>query len=157
MMSASPSISAPKMSALAKAALQFQVFILRRNWMGKMGDFVMVITTTGRKSGKTFSTPIGYVYAGEAYVALTTGGAVQSNWYQNVRAHPQATLEIKGQRRAVRVEFLDDPAQRAAALALFRDQRAASFKSFFGVTIDAPAEEIERAVASRVFVRFQPE
>jgi len=144
------------MPALTKVAMQFQVFMLRRQWMGQMGDFVMVITTTGRKSGKTFSTPIGYVREGENYVALTNGGAVQSHWYQNVRAHPRATLEVQGQHLTVRAEFLDDPASRAQARMLFQQQRAAHFKSFFGVTIDAPAEEIERAVASRVFVRFQP-
>jgi len=37
----------PRLSRFAKAAMAFQVFLLRRNWMESMGDQVMVITSTG--------------------------------------------------------------------------------------------------------------
>ena len=46
------------LSKSAKFAMGVQIFLLRRGWMGKMDDFVMIITTTGRKSGKKFTTPI---------------------------------------------------------------------------------------------------
>ena len=47
-----------------------QTFLLRHNWIGGMSNFIMVITTSGRKSGKQYSTPIGYIYDGDDLISL---------------------------------------------------------------------------------------
>lgn len=63
--------STPRIPRFAKAAMAFQAFLLRRNWMGPMSDEIMVITTTGRKSGRSYTTPIGYLRDGASVIALT--------------------------------------------------------------------------------------
>lgn len=146
----------PKMSPASKLAMKVQAFMLRRNWMGPMGDFVGVITTTGRRTGRSVSTPIGYVIDGDYFVATTNGkGTMRSNWYQNVLAKPAAVLTIKGQDTPVTVEFLNGADERKYAIQQFRQKRGDRFKSFFGVEATAPDSEIEQAVSGRVFVRFK--
>ncbi len=143
---------APRVSSLARAAFGVQIALLRRNMLGSFGDQVMVITTTGRKSGKRFSTPIAYLQDGQTILALNHQG--RSNWYKNLQHHPHATLEIKGKRYEARAEFIHDAAERRRFYQLYRRERAAGFSRLFGIQADAPADELARALDSRVFVRF---
>lgn len=143
------------MSAFAKAAMRFQAFLLRRNWMGAAGEQLMVINVTGRKSGKHYYTPIGYLRDGDSLIALTNADGA-SQWYFNVLAGPQVTLEIKGQPlRARGVPVTDEP-ERRRIFELYRQQRAANFSQYFGVPAEAPVETLEKALASRKFMRFHP-
>jgi deazaflavin-dependent oxidoreductase (nitroreductase family) len=142
-------------SPLTRALLTLQVVLLRRNWLGGMGALVMVITTTGRRSGRLISTPIAYVRDGETVLALTHAPA-RSNWYANLRAHPEALLEIRGEPLPVQAEFIDDSPGREAAVATFRRLVPRQFPRLVGVAADAPAAELERAAAERRFVRFRP-
>ena len=133
--------------------LRLQSFLLRRNLVGGMGDVVLVITTTGRRSGKPVSTPIGFIRDEGSYVALSYP---TSNWFRNLRAHPEALLEIRGKPHPVRAEFIDDEPGRQRCVQLYREQRPRNFRMFFNVPIDAPPEELARGVAARAFVRFLP-
>lgn len=143
-----------RLPAFAKAMMQFQAFLLRRNWMGAMGDEVMVITVAGRKSGKTYATPIGYLREGNALLALSGNGG--SHWYHNVLHHGRASVNVRGRDLRVRAEAVTDPAERQRIFALYQRERAKNFKLLFGVPVDAPAEALAQALATRVFVRFHP-
>lgn len=132
--------------------LQFQSFLLRKDWLGGMGDLVMVITTTGRRSGSPVSTPIGFVRDGSDWAALTYA---TSNWYQNLKKTPEALLEIRGVPHRVRAEFVDDEPGRQDLVELYRRQRARNFRMFFKVPLDAPPTDMAKAIAARVFVRFR--
>jgi deazaflavin-dependent oxidoreductase (nitroreductase family) len=132
--------------------LQFQSFLLRKDWLGGMGDLVLVITTTGRRSGRPVSTPIGFVRDGSGWSALTYA---TSNWYRNLQKTPEALLEIRGVPHRVRAEFIDDEPGRQRLVELYRQQRAKNFRMFFNVPLDAPPAELAKAIASRVFVRFR--
>ena len=140
-------------SRLALGFLGFQNFLLRKDWLGGMGDAILVLTTTGRRSGKPVSTPIGYVRDGEVWAALSYP---TSNWYRNLRQTPAALLEIRGKPVRVQAEFVADEPGRQRLVALYRQQRAKSFKMYFNVAMDAPAEDVARGIAARAFVRFLP-
>lgn len=62
---------------------------------------VLLLTTTGAKSGKPRTLPLLYVEweDGIAVIASRFGKTRHPGWYHNLRAHPQATVEIKGERR----------------------------------------------------------
>ena len=162
--STAPTARAPQVPAFAKAMMQFQAFLLRRNWMGKLGDEIMVLTVTGRKSGKTYSTPIGYLLDPEVktaagqltIIALTGGAGGASNWYRNVLRTPEARLEIKGRALRARGTPVQDEGERRRIFALYRRERRANFPRLFGVSADAPEAELEQALATRVFIRFHP-
>jgi len=144
----------PKINRFAKAALGLQVLLLQRNWLGQLGNFVMVITTTGRKTGQPFSTPIGYLRDGETYLSLSVGG--KAHWYKNLLANPTVELTVKGQKFRVHATPVRDSAERQRIFKLYQTHARAAFPRLFGVAVDAPATELAQALAGREFVRFSP-
>jgi len=142
----------PKVSPRAKLALGFMTFLLRRGWMGPASDILMVITTTGRKSGKQHSIPIGYLRDGDDIVVLTSGNP--SNWFRNVLASGTAILEIKKEKLNVRGELITDETERQRIFAMYR-QNEKYFKSNFGIEITSPENELQAALATRRFIRFK--
>ncbi len=143
-----------RVSQFAKLAFKVQIFLLRRNWMGSAGNFIMVITTTGRKSGKAISTPIGYQWDGETVIGFNVGGI--SNWYKNVAQNPLVTLEIKKQSYRMRAAYVTDADEIARILELYKQKQPTMLPRFFGITADATGEELLKAAERIKFVRFQP-
>lgn len=159
--STTPPTPRRRMPAFARAMMQFQAFLLRRNWMGALGEEVMVITVTGRKTGRRYSTPIGYLPDsavrgpdGRATIVALSGAEGASQWYRNILQNPEVTLEIKGRAVRARAVPVNDAAERQRLFALYQRERRANFPRLFGVSADAPAEVLEPALATRVFVRF---
>jgi deazaflavin-dependent oxidoreductase (nitroreductase family) len=144
--------STPRLPRFAKAAMAFQAFLLRRNWLGSMGDEIMVITTTGRKTGRLYTTPVGYLCYESTVVALNPGGG--SNWYKNVLKNKQARLEIKGKTYQAQAAPIEDPEERKRIFECYRHERTKRFKFLFGVKADASPEKLDQALASRRFIRF---
>ncbi len=152
-----------RLPALARALMRFQAFLLRRNWLGALGDELMVITVTGRKTGRRYSTPIGFLRdpevrtaAGQDTLIALTGGDGASNWYQNALHNPEVTLEIKGRALRARGEPVQAEAERRRIFALYQRERRATFRRLFGVAAAAPPEMLEQALATRDFMRFHP-
>lgn len=142
-----------KVSARAKFALGLQVFLLRRGWMGPADDILMVITTKGRKTGKEYSIPIGYMRDGEDFLTLT--GENPSNWFRNVLANNgEATLNIKKKKINVRGELVTDEAERQRIFNIYK-QNERYFKSNFRIELNSPEEELQAALAQRNFIRFR--
>jgi deazaflavin-dependent oxidoreductase (nitroreductase family) len=57
----------------------------------KWGGSVMVIKHTGRKSGKTYLTPLNYAVV-EGNIYCTAGFGLKSDWYKNLLIHPQVEI-----------------------------------------------------------------
>ena len=59
---------------------------------------VLLLTTTGAKSGKERTIPLLYVQRGESVAVIGTrfGSTKHPGWYHNLRARPEATMAIKG-------------------------------------------------------------
>ena len=73
---------------------------VRRSFLFTGGMPVLVLTTTGRKSGKPRSSPLGYLRDGEHYavVAANAGNDRTPAWWLNLQAHPRAQVEAEGRR-----------------------------------------------------------
>jgi deazaflavin-dependent oxidoreductase (nitroreductase family) len=142
----------PTLNGFMKAAMNAQVWMLRRGFMGSLGDQIMVITVTGRKSGRQYSTPIGFLRDGETIIALSRG----SNWFKNAVATRTALVEIKGVTTKVSVEPVKDQAERERIFGLYKQQRASTFPRLFGVAVDAPEADLKNALAIRDFVKMTP-
>ena len=80
----------------------------RGRLLGRIGKGmpVLLLTTTGRKSGRRRTTPLLYLEDGGRYAVVgSVGGAPQHPaWYLNLRADPRATVEVADRKRAVRAE-----------------------------------------------------
>src|SRR6185437_3204783 len=71
---------------------------------GKVNDGpVLLLTTTGRKSGEPRTAPILYLAYGEAMILIDTNGGNEKlpGWSYNLKAKPQATVEIGRQKTEV--------------------------------------------------------
>ena len=152
MAEASQQRTAPKLPRIAKAAMSFQVWLLQHGLTGSLADEIMVITVSGRRTRRKYSTPIGYLRDGETIIALSRG----SNWYKNAVATGRAQVEIKQQKIDVRVEAVTDQAERERIFALYQRDRARNFSRLFGVPADAPEVELKQALAIRDFVKMTP-
>jgi F420H(2)-dependent quinone reductase len=73
--------------------------------LGK-GVSVLLLTTTGRKTGKRRTTPLLYVEEGDGYVVVASVGGAPSHpaWYLNLRSNPAATMQVGGRKLAVTAE-----------------------------------------------------
>jgi len=140
-----------QVSGFSKFAFGLQVFLLRRGWMGSMGDFVMVITTTGRKTGRKFTIPIAYKLDGEEVIAINRGN---SNWFRNVVANGQAIIEIKGKVMPVQGEVVKDETERQRIFDVYKTDPAVMDR-LFHVTPDSPEDEQQAALAKWQFVKFR--
>ncbi|MGW3889468.1 nitroreductase/quinone reductase family protein [Micromonospora chokoriensis] len=80
---------------------------LTRGWVVALGLMPsLVITTTGRRSGKPRSNPLLYVRDDDAYVVIGSnwGQTHHPGWAMNVLADPAATVDVKGRRIPVRAD-----------------------------------------------------
>lgn len=65
---------------------------------------VLLLTTTGRKTGKRRTVPLLYLAERDAVVLVASnGGAVRHpTWWLNLQSNPEAEIQINGTRRRVR-------------------------------------------------------
>jgi deazaflavin-dependent oxidoreductase (nitroreductase family) len=71
---------------------------------------LLLLTSTGRKSGKSRSTPLIYVRDGDRYVVVASNGGsdLHPTWWLNLQANPDAAIEIRGKRTNVSATQADD-------------------------------------------------
>jgi deazaflavin-dependent oxidoreductase (nitroreductase family) len=62
------------------------------------GSPILILTTTGRKSGKDTSTPLIFGRDGEDYVVVGSKGGAPEHplWYENLSANPEVQVQVKG-------------------------------------------------------------
>jgi deazaflavin-dependent oxidoreductase (nitroreductase family) len=60
------------------------------------GAPLLLLTTTGAKSGTTYTTPLVYTRDGDRYVIIASKGGAPTNpaWFHNVVANPNPTIEV---------------------------------------------------------------
>jgi F420H(2)-dependent quinone reductase len=78
--------------------------LTRGRLMNKVGQApVMLLTTTGRRSGRVRTAPVVYGQDGERLVVISSNGGNhnQPGWAYNLIADPHAEVEIGGQHRKV--------------------------------------------------------
>jgi F420H(2)-dependent quinone reductase len=71
---------------------------------GRIGKApVLLLTTTGRKSGQPRTAPVVYLVDGQNVVVINTNAGHEKipAWSLNLKAEPQAEVEINGERRSV--------------------------------------------------------
>ena len=80
-----------------QSKLHAQIYKISNGRFGKnFGAPVLLLTTIGRKSGKERTTPLFYLSLnkGWAVTASNAGSDKHPNWWLNLQAQPQATIQI---------------------------------------------------------------
>jgi F420H(2)-dependent quinone reductase len=77
---------------------------------GKVGKLpVLLLTTTGRKTGKQRTRPVAYIMDGSDYVITASAGGADTHpgWFFNIRSNPQVSIQIKETHRHVTGEIAE--------------------------------------------------
>ncbi len=64
------------------------------------GTTVLILTTTGRRSGEPRSTPLIYGKHGQDHVVVASKGGAEDHpgWYLNLSEQPEVTVQVRGDR-----------------------------------------------------------
>ena|SRR5947209_15153060 len=67
------------------------------NWRGTK---ILLLTTTGRKSGEERTTPLIHGRDGDRWVVIASKGGAPDHpaWYKNLEAEPEATIEVEDEK-----------------------------------------------------------
>lgn len=132
------------------------IWLLRSPFHRVVSGSIMLITFTGRKSGKRYTTPVSYTQQGEALIAFTHGG-----WSKNLRNGATVTLRLQGRDiQGIAQAIADDPVTilpylRTHLRQLTRDLR------FYNVRLDANGQpneaDLAKAAEMSVLIRITPE
>jgi F420H(2)-dependent quinone reductase len=70
---------------------------------------VLLLTSTGRRSGQKRTAPVLYLKDGERFVVVgsNAGNARAPAWSYNLKANPDAEIEVRGDRRSVRARVAE--------------------------------------------------
>jgi len=78
---------------------------------------VLLLTTTGRKSGLPRVTPLQFERVGETYIIASARGA-QADWFKNIQANPQVHVQLGDDEFAARAEAVSEDGRIADFLEL---------------------------------------
>ncbi|MFZ5881586.1 MAG: nitroreductase/quinone reductase family protein [Chloroflexota bacterium] len=70
----------------------FMTWVLRSPFHGMLSNGMMLITITGRKTGKKYTTPVGYYVEGDHLWVITSRDRI---WWKNLQGGAQVDLFLK--------------------------------------------------------------
>jgi deazaflavin-dependent oxidoreductase (nitroreductase family) len=107
--------SAPLLTRAHAVAIRLSGGRIRRSFLFTGGMPVLVLTTVGRKTGRSRSTPIGYLRHGEGFAVLASNAGSDRSpaWWLNLQAEPRAEILAERTRYAVTARQADAEEQEA--------------------------------------------
>lgn len=71
---------------------------------GWLGLPTLLLSVTGRKSGKIYSTPLAYFQDGDSYVVVGSDGAAKHDpqWWKNLQVDPMGAIRVGRQKLNVK-------------------------------------------------------
>ena len=123
-----------------------------------VGRRILLLTTTGRVSGRPRVTPLLYdEIEGALYVGSARGE--RADWVRNLRADPNVVVQIGSRTFKGHAELITDPVRIADFLELRRERHpllAGTVMWAEGLREDTPREKVEAVAATRALVVIEP-
>lgn len=137
-----------------KAANPFVRWLLRSPLHGMLSRTLLLLTYTGRKSGKQYTIPVAYSRVGDSINIFT-----RHTWWKQVRGGTPVVVEIQRQRFAGVAEAIsDDPAVIGAALLAHLREHPAMARSYHiprDTNRQPDPEAVQQVAHFEVLVRIQ--
>lgn len=95
-------------AAVQKGATKFHTALFRatdgRVGGRLLGSPVLLLVSTGRRTGRQRTTPLLYLPDGDRQVIVASNGGAAKHpvWWLNLEADPEATVEVEGRKTRVR-------------------------------------------------------
>jgi deazaflavin-dependent oxidoreductase (nitroreductase family) len=123
------------------------------------GRLVLLLTTTGRKSGRTHVTPLQYEEVeGVFYVAAARGQ--KADWFRNIVANPNVEVQVKSRRLRGLAEPITDPERIVDFLELRLRLHPRMMKAMFrcaGLPAEPTRDQLEQYAKKRALVVIRPD
>ena len=121
---------------------------------GLISNSVMLVTVTGRKSGKKYSTPVNYQQQGNRLVTISQR---QRTWWRNLRGGAPVSLRLRGREIPAQGAVIEDPKlvrQEVDVILL----RSPGMARYLGISLEVNGSpdprDLSRAARQRVIVVF---
>jgi deazaflavin-dependent oxidoreductase (nitroreductase family) len=128
--------------------------ILKSPLHGLVSGNMMLLTFTGRKSGKKYTTPVGYIRADDTVICLT-----HALWWKNLVERANVSMRIQGRDYVGTAEPVpDDTARKVKGLRKFL-LAVPNWAKFYDVTMKPDgtpdSETLERAAEAAILIEIQ--
>jgi hypothetical protein len=121
-------------------------WVLRSRLHGLLSSWLMLATYTGRKSGKTYTTPVSYVKSGDGVVFFNS-----HSWWHNFESRSPVTLRIKGHDLHGIALAVPDPYESEPVVRAYLEEKGVRSAWTIGLKLKAKTmpdrEELARAIA----------
>jgi deazaflavin-dependent oxidoreductase (nitroreductase family) len=81
-----------------------------RGYIWRRGTEILLLTTTGRKSGEERTTPLIHRTDGDRWIIVASKGGTPDHpdWYLNLQENPEIEIQVKDEVIPVRASTVDD-------------------------------------------------
>jgi deazaflavin-dependent oxidoreductase (nitroreductase family) len=128
--------------------------VLRSPLHRLLSSNTLLLTITGRKTGKRYTIPVSYIQDGDMLTCYTV-----SPWWKNLRGGAPVTVVLRGQERSGHAEVIADDPQRVAEALTHVFRRVPRDARYSGGRLDRNGQPdpaaVRRAARSTVIVRIQ--
>jgi deazaflavin-dependent oxidoreductase (nitroreductase family) len=107
------------------------VWLLRSRLHGAMSRSTMLLTFTGRKSGRTYTTPVNYVRDGDDLLVV---GSREHSWWKNLRGGAPVIVRVRGRDLRGVGEAFEGGAAEEGLLAVLRAVPA--YRRYWNIDLD---------------------
>lgn len=138
-----------------KWLMQLPILLYRLGLGRLIGSYILLLTTTGRKSGKPRVTAIEHRRIGEAYYVVSGWGA-QADWYRNILKDPHVHVRA-GAREFDSVADALTGAEKLDVVRLrWGDNARRALRSQFRLKTELTDEQIAALLRDLIIVRLRP-
>ena len=119
---------------------------------GLISKNLMMITFTGKKTGKRISTPVGYLRKNGSIMVFTF-----SSWWKNLTSNNEVTLRLEGENVNGKAKIISDPRTAADMINLLLDKRGEEMGTRMGfkrIPSDSSPEELRKATQSPLWIQI---
>jgi deazaflavin-dependent oxidoreductase (nitroreductase family) len=145
----------PRPKGLMRVLMRAPLVLYRLGLGGLMGKSTVVLTTTGRRSGRPRSTPVNYWEADGVFYVIA-GSGTYADWYRNLVAQPEVEVQVGRRRLRAIASPLTDPREKAHALWLFGQHSPGTAERYFGIPRGTAEEDLLSLAEQRAIVAIRP-
>ena len=132
----------------------FTAWLLRSPFHSLFSKGTLLVTVTGKKSGKTYSVPVNYLRDGDI---LWVTSRRERTWWRNLKGGAPVRVLLAGHELAARGEAIVDEKEVTEGLGDYF-QKAPQVAKYFKVRLDSDgrpsASDLDQAARERVMVRI---
>jgi deazaflavin-dependent oxidoreductase (nitroreductase family) len=141
---------------IVAALARFPALLYKLGLGPLLGRKILLLTTTGRRSGRPRTTSLSYHRIDDTIYLLSEAGT-HADWYRNVAKDPSVRVQVGGRRFQAVAERVSDPQLIARVLRLFNRAYPRATQYFHGIPARATDEELLTLAPQRLVIALRQE